>query len=286
MFSEKYIGKLIVANIKFGGVATASLIVPRKIKSDDLVEFYWRDGPTRAQARFVAGSRELADGEATVVHVYGLIKDDEWWTAVELHYLRTFHPITPCNPPLADENGAYMGWISPTGDYYVASYGNHDGAACCIAASVLNRRIWGYEARELLFNTWIVVRQGGMGDLFISGHEGKLTVSQLRVVGDIERLSGLPCSGKAFRSVIDDTAVAPVLVPPPNKKQVITPKLDCRYCHGTGEVYDSVPYGSGGAMLPSFCGCVEEQADEDTDEIVLSPAFAVVNSSLYDTGQP
>lgn len=70
------------------------------------------------------------------------------------------------------------------------------------------------------------------------------------------------------------------------KKQTIVPPPDCRWCQGTGLVYDSVPYGSGGAMLPSFCGCVEEQADEDTDEIVLSPAFAVVNTSLYDTGQP
>ncbi len=56
----------------------------------------------------------------------------------------------------------------------------------------------------------------------------------------------------------------------PRKVQHITPKSDCPDCFGTGEVYDTVPYGSTTAQLPSFCSCVEEQADEDTDEIMIT----------------
>ena len=51
-------------------------------------------------------------------------------------------------------------------------------------------------------------------------------------------------------------------------KQMIKPKPDCEFCYGDGMVYDSVPYGSTSALLPSFCECVEAQANED-DEIVL-----------------
>lgn len=51
--------------------------------------------------------------------------------------------------------------------------------------------------------------------------------------------------------------------------QIIRPDSNCKYCHGTGIVYDSVDYGSTTASLPSFCDCVENQVLEDTDEIVL-----------------
>ena len=52
-------------------------------------------------------------------------------------------------------------------------------------------------------------------------------------------------------------------------KQQIKPNPECSQCHGWGTVYDTVDYGSTTAQLPSFCACVEEQADEDTDEIEL-----------------
>lgn len=53
----------------------------------------------------------------------------------------------------------------------------------------------------------------------------------------------------------------------------ITPLADCRYCHGSGIVYDIVPYGSTTASMPSDCGCIWEQVpyfndDEDDIEIV------------------
>jgi hypothetical protein len=53
------------------------------------------------------------------------------------------------------------------------------------------------------------------------------------------------------------------------KKQQIKPNVDCPHCHGWGTVYDTVDYGSTTAQLPSFCGCVEDQTDDDTDEIEL-----------------
>ena len=51
--------------------------------------------------------------------------------------------------------------------------------------------------------------------------------------------------------------------------QKIYPKQDCPHCHGNGEVFDIVPYGSTTAMMPSLCECVEAQADEDVDDIEL-----------------
>ena len=55
----------------------------------------------------------------------------------------------------------------------------------------------------------------------------------------------------------------------PRKIQYINPNPNCPDCFGTGEVYDIVPYGSTTAQLPSFCSCVEERCDEDTDEIII-----------------
>lgn len=53
------------------------------------------------------------------------------------------------------------------------------------------------------------------------------------------------------------------------KAQVIKPVQSCPHCRGEGQVYDSVPWGATTTLMPSFCTCVEEQCDEDTDEIVL-----------------
>ncbi len=54
----------------------------------------------------------------------------------------------------------------------------------------------------------------------------------------------------------------------------ITPDPKCGECHGDGEVFDIVPYGSTVAHLPSFCDCVTDQVDyfhSDTDEIEIVP---------------
>ena len=53
------------------------------------------------------------------------------------------------------------------------------------------------------------------------------------------------------------------------KTQKIKPYPECSFCHGNGEVFDIVPYGSTTTSIPSFCECVECQTDEDTDEIEL-----------------
>lgn len=53
------------------------------------------------------------------------------------------------------------------------------------------------------------------------------------------------------------------------KTQKIKPEPNCPHCHGNGEVFDIVPWGSTTTSMASFCECVEAQADEDTDEIEL-----------------
>lgn len=53
----------------------------------------------------------------------------------------------------------------------------------------------------------------------------------------------------------------------------IKPDPNCKWCRGSGIVYDSVSYGSTTAQLPSTCECVEAQVPEDYDgeiEIDLS----------------
>jgi hypothetical protein len=45
----------------------------------------------------------------------------------------------------------------------------------------------------------------------------------------------------------------------------IKPKKNCKWCCGSGIVYDSVPYGSTSADLDSCCECIEEQVPEDFD---------------------
>ena len=64
-------------------------------------------------------------------------------------------------------------------------------------------------------------------------------------------------------------------------KQTIKPKPDCEFCHGDGEVFDSVPYGSTSTLLPSLCECVEAQANED-DEIVLDVTDEVMYQIVLD----
>lgn len=45
----------------------------------------------------------------------------------------------------------------------------------------------------------------------------------------------------------------------------IQPDPNCKYCNGTGEVWDVVDYGSTTASFPSLCSCVEDQIPEEWD---------------------
>jgi hypothetical protein len=72
----------------------------------------------------------------------------------------------------------------------------------------------------------------------------------------------------------------------------IKPNPNCTTCHGVGEVYDSVPYGSTTAQLVSFCGCVESQIPEDYDgdiELdygITSDEFANLNDAVSELFTP
>jgi len=46
----------------------------------------------------------------------------------------------------------------------------------------------------------------------------------------------------------------------------IIPDQKCKFCQGYGLVYDTVPYGSGSASLPSLCNCIEAQIPADCDD--------------------
>ena len=48
----------------------------------------------------------------------------------------------------------------------------------------------------------------------------------------------------------------------------VTPNPGCKHCRGSGTVYDTVPYGSTTAQMPSDCSCIEEQLPEEFDEMV------------------
>jgi hypothetical protein len=45
----------------------------------------------------------------------------------------------------------------------------------------------------------------------------------------------------------------------------VTPKIDCKYCHGIGEVAERHPYGSTYGTEYLICECVWEQVPEDFD---------------------
>ena len=64
----------------------------------------------------------------------------------------------------------------------------------------------------------------------------------------------------------------------------ITPNPNCKFCHGSGTVYDIVDYGSTTASMPSDCGCVDEQLPEDfdylTDEVeIVQPDRMIVRDA-------
>lgn len=48
-------------------------------------------------------------------------------------------------------------------------------------------------------------------------------------------------------------------------KLELYPDPDCKFCHGTGEVYDWIGDGAFKVSMPSDCDCVTSQIP-DTDE--------------------
>ena len=69
----------------------------------------------------------------------------------------------------------------------------------------------------------------------------------------------------------------------------ITPNPNCPFCHGTGTVYDNVPYGSTTASMPGDCNCVDEQLPEEFDcqfdeveIVILIGNPVVVHGSEFD----
>lgn len=55
-------------------------------------------------------------------------------------------------------------------------------------------------------------------------------------------------------------------ISPKDRVLQIQPDQNCEFCRGSGEIFDSVDYGSTTAQLPSFCGCVEEQVAEEYED--------------------
>ncbi len=45
---------------------------------------------------------------------------------------------------------------------------------------------------------------------------------------------------------------------------ILYAKKNCKFCHGDGTFYDTVPYGSTTAQLPSDCECIFEDIDDIT----------------------
>ena len=51
---------------------------------------------------------------------------------------------------------------------------------------------------------------------------------------------------------------------------------DCSYCHGSGQTFDWVPYGSTNVQMPTDCDCWLEGFEgdpEDVDEIRPAPGY-------------
>jgi len=62
-------------------------------------------------------------------------------------------------------------------------------------------------------------------------------------------------------------------------KIVVYPNPDCALCHGTGTVYDSVPWGNGSTSMPSTCECWAGGAtDEQIERIEDGESFEVAMS--------
>ena len=65
-------------------------------------------------------------------------------------------------------------------------------------------------------------------------------------------------------------------------RQMIELKADknCKFCHGSGTVYDWVPYGSTNVSMPSDCECVFDSAtDEELKLIDKGAEFRILEQS-------
>ena len=187
---KKFYGQMVAAEVYISGGVSVNLITPFEDARDGYTMFYWDTGPSRCYALFVDGEEPLSEGEARVLHVYGVIPDDdEAWDAVDLHFLTTYYPAEASNPPAPDPAGTYFGWISPTGDYYMASYGDHDATARTIIASLYGEVLDGYKAREMLMATWLQCRNDGR--VYGRNDNYDLTESQAKTIKLIEAASGV-----------------------------------------------------------------------------------------------
>ncbi len=188
---EELFGQMVAAEVYIGGNVSVSLIKPYAEEKNGWTKFYWDNGPSRCSARFVDKEGDLEPGEARVVHVYGKLRetDDHTWDAMDLHFLTTYYPAKPSDPPQPDFIGHYFGWIAPNGDYYIAPYGSHDGVARTICASLFGQVMGGVKARELLIKTWLQARNDG--NVYGRMDTWDITKSQLATIKKIEKQSGI-----------------------------------------------------------------------------------------------
>mgnify|MGYP001559827448 FL=1 len=64
----------------------------------------------------------------------------------------------------------------------------------------------------------------------------------------------------------------------------ITAVFTCKFCHGSGTVYDTVPYGSTTAQMPSDCDCVKQQLPEEFDYLVDEVEIVEVGGPIVREG--
>lgn len=53
----------------------------------------------------------------------------------------------------------------------------------------------------------------------------------------------------------------------------IKPDPNCKSCHGEGEAFDIVDYGSTTASMPTLCDCVVEQVPEGREDLEIELVF-------------
>lgn len=54
-----------------------------------------------------------------------------------------------------------------------------------------------------------------------------------------------------------------------NDTERITPRADCKACHGDGIIYERHPYGSTTAEEALYCDCVIEQLEDPDADIAI-----------------
>jgi len=73
----KYLGILLCANIHNSVRCIPSLVTPFHVEDDGYTKFYWGSGPSRMGAYFV-DSKNPESMQASILHVYGKIKEINW----------------------------------------------------------------------------------------------------------------------------------------------------------------------------------------------------------------